>query len=75
MTPPGEKGAPAALGEGEYWIDPDDARCWLAEQVVYVVSPLDAENKAEIELTEYHEAFLEWLVKHGVRRVRIGGAG
>lgn len=70
ITPPGERGAPADLGEGEYWIDPDDARRWLDEQVVYVVSPLDAENQAQIELTEYHEAFLEWLLAHDVRRVR-----
>ena len=71
MTPPGERGAPAKLPEGEYWIDPEDARCWLDEQVVYVVSPLDAENQAEIQLTEYHEAFLEWLVAGNVRHVRL----
>jgi len=70
MTPPGEGGAPAELGENEYWINPDDARRWLDELVVYVVSPLDAENQAEIELTEYHEAFLQWLVAHGVQRVK-----
>ena len=72
MTPPGERGAPAALGEHEYWIDLDDARRWLDELVVYVVSPLDAENQAEIELTEYHEAFLGWLVMHNVQHVRVG---
>ena len=71
MTPPGEHGAPAQLGENEYWINLDDARRWLDELVVYVVSPLDAENQAEIELTEYHEAFLQWLVAHGVHRVKI----
>ena len=71
MTPPGDRGAPANLGENEYWINLDDARRWLDEQVVYVVSPLDAENQAEIELTEYHEAFLQWLVDHGVQHVRI----
>jgi len=71
MTPPGERGAPAELGENEYWIDADEARQWLDEGVVYVVSPLDAENQAEIEITEYHETFLQWLVTHGVRRVRI----
>jgi hypothetical protein len=71
MTPPGEKDSPAALGENEYWINLDDARIWLDEQVVYVVSPLDAENKAEIELTEYHEAFLQWLVANNVQRVRV----
>jgi hypothetical protein len=71
MTPPGEKDAPASLGENEYWINLDEVRVWLDEQVVYVVSPLDAENKAEIELTEYHEAFLQWLVANNVQRVRV----
>jgi hypothetical protein len=70
MTPPGERGVPA-LGEGEYWIAADDARRWLDEMVVYVVSPLDAENQAEIELTEEHEAFLQWLTTHGVQHVRL----
>src|SRR2546423_1978422 len=70
MTPPGERGAPADLAENEYWIDLADARRWLDEQVVYVVSPLDAENQAELELTEYHEAFLQWLVQLGSQHVR-----
>jgi hypothetical protein len=73
MTPPGERGAPAKLAEGEYWIDLTDARRWLDEGVVYVVSPLDAENKAEIELTEYHESFLQWLVTHNIQHVRVNG--
>ena len=71
MTPAGDRGAPAELGENEYWINLDDARRWLDEMVVYVVSPLDAENQAEIELTEYHEAFLQWLINHGAQRVRV----
>ena len=71
MTPPGDRGAPAVLGENEYWIDQAEARQWLDEGVIYVVSPLDAENQAEIELTEYHEAFLQWLVTNNIRRVRV----
>ena len=71
MTPPGERGAPAKLGDNEYWIDPAEARRWLDELVVYVVSPLDAQNQAQIELTEYHEAFLQWLVTHDVQHVRL----
>src|SRR5262245_27930850 len=71
MTPPGERGAPAHLGDNEYWINLDDARRWLDELVVYVVSPLDAENQAEIELTEYHESFLQWLVTHNIQHVRL----
>ena len=70
MTPPGERGVPV-LPEGEYWIDQEEARRWLDEQVIRVVSPLDAENMAEIELTDYHEAFLDWVVKHQVSHVRL----
>lgn len=71
MSSPGENGAPADLGPGEYWINLGAARKWLDELVVYVVSPLDAENKAEIELSEDHERWLEWLVTHGIQRVRM----
>src|SRR5581483_1588622 len=71
ITPPGERGAPYDLKDNESWINLDDARRWLDEQVVYVVSPLDAENQAEIDLTEYHEAFLQWLVDHNIQHVRI----
>jgi hypothetical protein len=71
MTIPGDKSAPVKMDDGEYWIDLDDAKKWLDEQVVYVVSPLDAENQAEIELTEYHEAFLQWVVENNTQHVRI----
>ena len=70
MTPPGERGVPV-LPEREYWIDLAEARRWLDEQVLRVVSPLDAENMAEIELTDYHETFLEWVVQHGISHVRL----
>jgi hypothetical protein len=71
MTPPGENNAPAKLGENEYWIDPAEARQWLDDGCLYVISPLDAQNKAQIELSEDHEAFLEWIVKHGVQHVKL----
>ena len=70
MSPTGVKGAPE-MAEGEYWIDPDEARHWLDEMVLYIVSPLDAENKAEIELTEDHETFLQWLITNNVRHVKL----
>ena len=71
MTLPGERGAPVKMLDNEYWIDLDEAKTWLDEQVVYVVSPLDAENQAEIELTEYHEAFLQWVVDNRAQHVRV----
>lgn len=70
MTPSGEHGAPK-LGPGEYWIRLDEAKQWLDEGAVYVVSPLDAESKAEIELSEEQEAWLEWLVDNEVQHVRL----
>ena len=71
MTVPGERGAPASLPENEYWIDAGEARQWLEDLVVSIVSPLDAASKAEIPLTEYHEAWLEWLVANDVCHVRV----
>ena len=71
MTPGGENGAPQ-LGANEYWIRREEAVKWLDELVVYVVSPLDARSKAEIELTDDHEAWLTWMVENNVQHVRLG---
>jgi hypothetical protein len=70
MTPPGEQGAPK-LPAGEYWIRLDESRRWLDEGVLLLVSPLDSENQAEVELSEEQEAWLEWMVAHGVQHVRL----
>ncbi len=70
MTPGGEPGVPP-LGRNEYWIRLEDARVWLDALVVQVVSPLDAEAKAELELTDEQEGWLEWLVRHEIQHVRL----
>ena len=70
MTPSGERGAPK-LPSGEYWIDLDEARRWLAEGVLSLVSPLDSEHRAEVEITEDQERWLEWLLEHEVHHVRL----
>lgn len=70
MTPGDAKGAPV-LGANEYWIEPQNVDQWLDEGCFSVVSPLDAESVAEIELTEEHERWLEWLKKYGVCHVRL----
>ena len=70
MTPAGERGAPA-LPTGEYWIDPAEAQRWLDEGILTLVSPLDSENRAEAEITEDQERWLEWLLANDVRRVRV----
>lgn len=71
MTSPGERGAPAQLPENEYWIDHDEAQVWLDDLVVSIVSPLDAASKAEIPLSDEHEAWLQWLIDHNVQHVRL----
>ncbi|MEX2118113.1 MAG: hypothetical protein WD847_00775 [Pirellulales bacterium] len=70
MSIPGEDGIPS-LPEGEYWIRCDSARIWLDEGVMHVVSPLDSENQAQVELSEEHENWLQWMVDNGVQHVRI----
>ncbi|HEX4130067.1 MAG TPA: hypothetical protein VHZ24_08485 [Pirellulales bacterium] len=70
MSLPDGAGVPS-LPPGEYWIHPDDVRRWLDEGVFFLVSPLDSENKTEIELSEEHELFLEWLQRFGVERVVV----
>ena len=71
MTPSGERGAPQ-LAAGVYWINLDDARRWLDEGVLMLVSPLDSENQAEVEISEEQERWLEWLVEHDVQQVCVG---
>jgi len=71
MTPAGEPGMPP-LGKGEYWIKLAEAQLWLENLTIAVVSPLDSASKAEIELSEEQEAWLEWLIAHGIQHVRLG---
>ena len=71
MTISGEAGVPK-LPAGEYWIKLADARTSLDDGVFHIVSPLDSASKAEIELSEEQEAWLEWMVKGGVEHVRLG---
>ncbi|MGE5194280.1 MAG: hypothetical protein ACM3U2_17450 [Deltaproteobacteria bacterium] len=70
MTVSGEGGVPK-LPAGEYWIKLADAKTALEEGIVRIVSPLDSASRAEIELSEEQEAWLEWMVKNGVEHVRL----
>jgi hypothetical protein len=70
MTPSGEQGIPK-LPPGEYWIRLADARAALDDGVVSVVSPLDSQSRAELELTEEQEQWLEWMTLHQVEHVRL----
>lgn len=70
MTPPGEHGV-GPLPEGHYWVRLNDARRWLDEGVLSLVSPLDSEHQAEAEITDEQEAWLEWMVANKVEHVRL----
>jgi hypothetical protein len=71
MTPPGEHGV-GRMPPREYWIRLDDAKTWLDEGVVAVVSPLDSQNTIEFELSEEQENWLRWMVANGIEHVRLG---
>ncbi len=70
MTPAGVGGAPK-LPAGEYWIALEDARRWLDQGGVEVISPLDSLNATEFELTEEQENWLRWLVENEIQHVRV----
>lgn len=60
------------LAVGEWWIDLAEAEAVLADGVVRIASPLDSASRAEIELSDEQETWLEWVVRNRVRRVRFG---
>ncbi len=70
MTPTGTAGVPP-LASGEYWIRLEDSRRWLEDFVVEVISPLDAASKAEVEITDEQEAWLQWLVDNEIEHIRL----
>ena len=71
MTPGGDHGLPK-LPPGEYWVRLVDARTYLDEGVIRIVSPLDGENTTEIEISEDQENWLEWMTSHEIDHVRLG---
>jgi hypothetical protein len=71
-TSPGEAGAPAKLGPGEWWVRLDDAKKIHEEGVLRIVSPLDSASSTELEISEEHEAWLEWMIANEVEHVRLG---
>ena len=53
----------------------EEAKRWLDEGVLTLVSPLDSENQAEAEISEEQERWLEWMVANGVEHVRLAPLG
>ena|ERR1700676_3146589 len=74
ITPAGEPGVPP-LGPGEYWVRLEDARRWLDDGVLSLVSPLDSENRTEVELSDEQESWLRWMVANSVQQIRIERKG
>jgi hypothetical protein len=70
MTPAGDRGVPE-LGPLEFWIHADNARRWLDEGVLELVSPLDSTKSAEVEISEEQEVWLEWLLANGIEHIRL----
>ncbi len=56
---------------GEYWVDLKQAQEWYDDGAIQLVSPLDSENRTEVELSEEQEGWLEWLLAHGVAHIRL----
>lgn len=59
------------LPQGEYYILLADARTTLDDGVFRIVSPLDSDNRTELEITEEQEDWLRWIVEHQVEHIRL----
>lgn len=60
---------------GEYALSLTELQTVLDDGCVTLVSPLDSDTHAEIELSEDHERWLEWVLRHAVDRIRFGATG
>jgi hypothetical protein len=60
---------------GEYALNLTELRTVLDDGCVMLVSPLDSDTHAEIELAEDHERWLEWVLRHAVERIRFAATG
>jgi len=71
VTSLGERGAPATLGENEWWVRREDAREFYDEGILRIVSPLDSQSTAELEITEEQEAWLRWMIDNQIEHIRL----
>lgn len=67
----GDESVPVKLGDAEYWLDPETIQTIFDDGVVRLVSPLDSDTTAELELSEEQERILEWVLQHGIRHVKL----
>jgi hypothetical protein len=71
VTSPGESGAPAKLAENEWWVRLCDANEFYDEGILRIVSPLDSQSTAELEITEEQEAWLRWMIDNRIEHIRL----
>lgn len=67
----GESGVPETIAEGEWWVRREDARRIYDDGVIRVVSPLNVEITAELEISEEQEVWLEWMIEHEIEHLRL----
>lgn len=67
---PKDIGRPA-LPSDEYYVVLADAEVTLDDGVFRIISPLDSDNRTEIEITEEQEDWLQWIVKYRVEHIRF----
>jgi hypothetical protein len=70
-TSPGETGGPATLAENEWWVRLSDANEFYDEGVLRIVSPLDSQSTAELEITEEQETWLRWMIDNRIEHIRL----
>lgn len=70
-APPGGEGTPETLPEGEHWIHLQEARQYYDDGFLSLVSPLDSDSRAELELSEEQEAWLEWMIENEIEHIRL----
>jgi hypothetical protein len=71
VTSPGESGAPAKLGANAWWVRLCDANEFYDEGILRIVSPLDSQSTAELEITEEQEAWLRWMIDNQIEHIRL----
>jgi hypothetical protein len=67
----GEPGVPETIAEGQWWVRREDAQRIYDDGVIRVVSPLNVEITAELEISDEQEAWLQWMIEHEIEHLRL----
>ncbi len=71
LTTHSQSSSSSSQGLCEYWFDLETVKRILDEGTFLVVSPLRAENAAEVELSEESEELLEWILANSIQHVHV----